>query len=301
MAALCRLLATFGFVCSAVAVELDMETLYMSDTCRSSGQQQQLTLFQLQTTGSRSTLTLRSQRADFAPWWNVWESCASNLLVTSPPGSRITVAIEDLDMYADPKENYCVDFLDVRPLDSLVSRFCGSLDDTYPTTYASMDNRLRFKWNFYTASSENRGFTVLLTAFTKPADGRNCTTAGSASPPDAQFLCDNGRCIDARWQCDKRDNCGDASDEKGCRDEGSTLATLSICVCVAVVVVSGLFVTAVWMKFKRPPSRGAAIVSVPTTAYSIAVGPDNSNRPPPYGHQPETTSTAVSRSSGNRY
>ncbi|XP_050048054.1 uncharacterized protein [Dermacentor andersoni] len=297
MAALCRLLATFGFICPAVAVELDMETLYMSDTCRSSGQQQELTLFQLQTTGSRSTLTLRSRRADLAPRWNVWDSCTSNLLVTSPPGSRITVAIEDLDMRADPKENYCIDFLDVHPLDSLVSRFCGSLDATYPTTYASVDNRLRFKWNFYTASPDSRGFTVLLTAFTKPAKG-NCTTAGSASPSDALFLCDNGRCIDARWHCDKRDNCGDASDEKGCRDEDSTLATLSICVCVAVVVVSGLLVTAVWMKFKRPPSRGAAIVGGPMTAYSIAVGPDNSNRPP-YGHQPE--STAASRSSINRY
>ncbi|XP_070382708.1 uncharacterized protein [Dermacentor albipictus] len=273
----------------------------MSDTCRSSGQQPQLTLFQLQTTGSRSTVTLRSQRSTAERSRHVWDSCTSSLLVTSPPGSRITVAIEDLDMYADPKENYCVDFLDVQQLDSLVSRFCGSLDETYPTTYASVDNGLRFKWNFYTASPDSRGFTVLLTAFTEPADGRNCTTAGSASPPDAQFLCDNGRCIDARWRCDNRDNCGDASDEKGCRGEDSTLATLSICVCVAVVVLSGLLVTAVWMKFKRPPSRGAAIAGGPMTAYSIAVGPDNSNRPPPYDHQPESTSTAVSRSSGNRY
>lgn len=299
MAALCRLLAMFGFVCYAVAVELDLETLYMSDTCRSSGQQKLQTLFQLQTMGSRSTVTLRSQRADFAPWWNVWERCTSNLLVTSPPGSRITVVIEDLDMYADPKENYCVDFLDVQPLDSLVSRFCGSLATTYPKTYASVGNQLRFKWNFYTASVDNRGFTVLLTAFTEPADGRNCTTAGSKS--DAQFLCANGRCVDARWRCDKRDNCGDASDEKGCRDEDRTLVILSICVCVVVVVVSGLLATAVWVKFQRSPSRGAAMAGGTTTPYSIPVGPGNSNTLPPYGHQPDSIGSAVSRSSGNRY
>ncbi|KAH6923408.1 hypothetical protein HPB50_001047 [Hyalomma asiaticum] len=312
-----RLLQTDTYLCP----------LYMSDTCQTTVQKKHQRTFQLSSTGSHSTLTVRSQRDDFAPWWKIWERCTSTLTVTSPPGSRMTMSIEELDMYAEPKENYCVDFLDlalaargqellavyesrnqgttpsevsedaVRPLDSLVSRFCGSLHNTYPKTFASVGNKLRLKWNFYTASPDNKGFTVLLTTFTEPV-GLNCTTAGS--PPDAQFLCDNGRCIDNRWRCDERDNCGDASDEKACRDD-RTLVILSICTCVAVVVVSGLLVTLVWMRFNKSASRRTTVVGAQTTAYSIPVGSDNLNSPPRYSHQPAVVGRAVPRSSGNRY
>ncbi|XP_037524431.1 uncharacterized protein LOC119401603 [Rhipicephalus sanguineus] len=295
MAIVCPLLAVCGIVCSvAAAAKMDFKTLYMSDTCRTNGHQP--LRFKLSNTGSLSMLTVRSQRDDSAPWWDISGSCTSTLIVTSPRRSRITMTIEELDMYAEPKENYCIDFLDVRPLDSLVSRFCGSLEDTYPKTFASVGNKLHFKWNFYTGAANTRGFTILLTAFTEPVRGKNCTAAHSAR--DAQFLCANGRCIDARWRCDKRDNCGDASDEKGCRDEGSFLVILSICACIVVVVVSGIMVTVVWMRFRKPPSQGATVTGM-QTAYSIPVNSESSNTLPPYS-QPSNTGTTVLRS-GNRY
>lgn len=295
MAALCRLLVVYGIVCSAAAAaKMDFQTLYMSDTCRTYGPQPMR--FKLSKTGSLSMLTVRSQRGDSAPWWDILGRCKSTLTVTSPRGSRITMTIEELDMHADPKENYCIDFLDVRPLDSLVSRFCGSLEDTYPKTFASVGNKLHFKWNFYTGSANTRGFTILLTAFTEPVRGKNCTAAHSAR--DAQFLCANGRCIDARWRCDKRDNCGDASDEKGCRDENSFLVILSICACIVVVAVSGIMVTVVWRRFNKPPSQGATVTGM-QTAYSIPVNSDGSNTLPPYS-QPSNIGTTVSRS-GNHY
>lgn len=34
-----------------------------------------------------------------------------------------------------------------------------------------------------------------------------------------EFTCSSGRCIPQRWVCDKFNDCGDYSDEKGCGEE----------------------------------------------------------------------------------
>ena len=31
-----------------------------------------------------------------------------------------------------------------------------------------------------------------------------------------EFTCNNGKCIPAGWRCDKKDDCGDSSDEQNC-------------------------------------------------------------------------------------
>lgn len=232
---------------------MDVEILYMSDYCRpGEPTQKKWRRIELQTTGRHSAVKLRSHRKEFSS-----SQCKSRLRVTSPKGSRLTMSIEDLDTETDPKENYCYDYVDVLKLDSLVSRFCGLLEETAPTTYVSQDNDLYFKWNFFTGNTQRRGFSVVLTAFTEPANGVNCT---SDSPgQDSLFLCDNGRCIDNRWRCDDRNNCGDASDEKGCRGTDQYKVILAICTCVAVVIVAATVAIAMCLKLRHSPRRGATV------------------------------------------
>lgn len=40
--------------------------------------------------------------------------------------------------------------------------------------------------------------------------------AGTTCAP-GEFSCHNGRCIQASWRCDRDNDCGDYSDESGCR------------------------------------------------------------------------------------
>jgi len=59
-------------------------------------------------------------------------------------------------------------------------------------------------------------------------DDDGASFADQTCTPD-EFSCDNGRCIQKRWLCDREDDCGDASDERDCPDHACDPDSEFIC------------------------------------------------------------------------
>lgn len=239
---------------SCFGVGFAANTYYMQDYCN----QSQFKTVLLETTGERSSVSIRAYRTRNL---TAVEGCASaiKVLAVRPDQksavegtkARIVVSIHDLDTVIHPKENYCIDYLDIQGLRSLVSRFCGSLEDTYPRAFESINNQLFFIWNFFTGLAARRGFNLVLTAFVERRENDANWTCGE---DQGRFLCNNGHCIDARWRCDRRNNCGDYSDEDRCFDDGSFVVNglwLGITAAALVLAIGVLMAVALW-KCRQP-------------------------------------------------
>ncbi|XP_064489955.1 uncharacterized protein LOC135401464 isoform X2 [Ornithodoros turicata] len=143
----------------------------------------------------------------------VKEPCASSLHLQTVAPAQLGIVIEELNTFKDPNENFCINYVDMHPLESFLTRFCGLLEDLAETSDASEGNELDILWNRATVQLEEKGLQLAITAFILAENGK-C--------PENMYHCTNGRCIDQRWRCDSVNNCGDNSDESECTGMNSS-------------------------------------------------------------------------------
>lgn len=237
-----RRLRTVLLLLSCFGAGFAVNTYYLEDACT----QFLPATIELTTSGNQSSASVRAYRSG-APMTT--QKCLTILVVSTPPPGRIAVSIRDLDMEVDKKENFCVDYVDIQGSDSIVSRFCGSLENTVTRSFASKGNQLRLVWNSWTTKRDRRGFDIVLTAFTEPDGHADSNFDDQFCTEEGMFSCENGRCIDAQWRCDRRDNCGDDSDERDCwAADGLTSSALWLGMGAgALVTITVLLVmTALW-------------------------------------------------------
>ncbi|KAG8187240.1 hypothetical protein JTE90_020668 [Oedothorax gibbosus] len=70
------------------------------------------------------------------------------------------------------------------------------------------------------------------------SDEKNCVSE-LCNYENGGFLCNNGRCIQEVWTCDRTDDCGDLSDEKNClRNSVLTAALMGSLICALLLVIA---------------------------------------------------------------
>lgn len=187
-------------------------TYYMEDNCNSD----EATPVSVPVAGETSSVTIEAFRNPS----DRFNSCKANLVLETEVGARLGLVFAHLDTFQSPTENFCIDYLDIHPLDSFLTRFCGNIEDLDGNWQGSEDRNLSVTWNRYTTGVDSeavtKGFKLIVTAFTAPRGG---TCAGRVA---GIYYCASGMCIDQRWRCDQNDNCGDFSDETQCPHSGAS-------------------------------------------------------------------------------
>uniref|UniRef100_T1K866 CUB domain-containing protein n=1 Tax=Tetranychus urticae TaxID=32264 RepID=T1K866_TETUR len=88
-------------------------------------------------------------------------------------------------------------------------RFCGRSEDNRDIfqTYISEGESIKILFNgIYANRTGGRGFHA---TYSKTWIGKPCVL-------ESESRCSNGKCIDKSWMCNRRDECGDNSDEANC-------------------------------------------------------------------------------------
>ncbi|XP_053203771.1 low-density lipoprotein receptor-related protein 3-like isoform X2 [Panonychus citri] len=146
--------------------------------------------------------------------------------LTAKPHEIITISFDDLDI-PDVNGYSCNPF--VSSIDSGESccstgaviiqsisnksiperRFCGKSEDNEAIfeTYITQGESIQISFKGVNGNKKGgRGFHA---TYSKTWIGKPCLQ-------ESETKCDNGKCIDKSWNCNRRDECGDGSDETNC-------------------------------------------------------------------------------------
>ena len=94
-------------------------------------------------------------------------------------------------------------------IDGYEQKYCGfSQENLILTTYKSPTNQVWVKFHVSAKVKGGRGFHLTYLIGNKK----------SLKCKDDEFHCSNGKCILAKWRCNRKNECEDASDEKDCDD-----------------------------------------------------------------------------------
>ncbi|XP_017281395.1 low-density lipoprotein receptor-related protein 3 isoform X2 [Kryptolebias marmoratus] len=122
--------------------------------------------------------------------------------IQGSPGEVVTISFRNFDV---AESGRCVgDWLLLTPSWSGESRLCGSV---LPPPFISTRGRV---WLYFHSQANSTG----------QAQGFRLSYIrghlGQSSCQSDEFLCGNGKCLPRSWKCNGQDECGDATDERGC-------------------------------------------------------------------------------------
>lgn len=148
-------------------------------------------------TGNISSLMFPSIKGPFTEIWSI----------RAPQNGTVTINLIYLNISSDQDGQCRTSYLEFAPVPH--KKFCSSSSSS---TYISQRDHVIVR--FVTNSTEGRGHGFALEYITGHVP--------SISPCEKnEFSCRNGKCILNHWKCNKRDECGDNSDEENCSTSSS--------------------------------------------------------------------------------
>ncbi|XP_054164414.1 low-density lipoprotein receptor-related protein 12-like [Oppia nitens] len=139
------------------------------------------------------------------------------------PNHVITISFDDLDIedkqcphnknskiLTNIEENCCFSWIKIFSDSDVESKYCGRSEDNnlILKPFISTSSRVSIKYHKTSLVDSSRGFHLsYITGAPKSAKCRS-----------DEYHCLNGKCIPNKWKCNRRDECGDGSDESNCDD-----------------------------------------------------------------------------------